>query len=689
MPARRPCRRVRSPRAGRTVLAGLAVGSLIFAFLAVTSPAATAGAGAVTASSRSASSSRVALVGQTSWVGPGQPFVMTLHLTSDIPLNDLELGVDVFSRLTSRTALDQSIQSRFEGGLMASVPFTPLRQLGVSQGQVTLQIPTDRRVRGGLDFAGCPTACDGVYPVRVQLGNSATGAVLDQLDTHLVYGTPLAASDKLDLALVLPVQAPTPARPEQLHHVGPAEAGSLVAMAQAFDQVPGLRASFVPNPATVQALATSARTQDKAALASLQHLVSVNSHELIAAPYVPVDASALAGAGLGDEIQAQLARGSQILAEDLGDRVSRATWVTTGPLDQTALDQVVADGYKQVVVPAGSLVAIQSKLSENTSPFVLTGRGGEPLATAVAADQGLAAHFVTDGDPVLAAHQFLADLALIYFDNPGAHGRAVVAQAPVGWTPDPAFLRTLLSGLTHPGSVASTVTLGDVFRLFGGSRPGPARHVVTSANGAAGLSATKIRSARQRLGAFSSVVGGTEPIVTELGDLVLASEAIDLRSASRDSYLSAFREGVNAQLALISLPADRTVTVTGQAARIPITVVSNAPYPVHAILGVASEQLSFPNGSTKPLVLVRHDNAEYFDVRTRSSGAFPLEVSLVSPQGQLVLVQARFTVRSTAVSGVAVLLSVGAALFLVVWWGRSVVRGRRERRRRLVPPAGG
>jgi hypothetical protein len=49
---------------------------------------------------------------------------------------------------------------------------------------------------------------------------------------------------------------------------------------------------------------------------------------------------------------------------------------------------------------------------------------------------------------------------------------------------------------------------------------------------------------------------------------------------------------------------------------------------------------------------------------------------LSSPRGDLRLGQTRFTIRSTAASGVAIVLSVGAGLFLLVWW-IGHFRGRR------------
>jgi hypothetical protein len=46
----------------------------------------------------------------------------------------------------------------------------------------------------------------------------------------------------------------------------------------------------------------------------------------------------------------------------------------------------------------------------------------------------------------------------------------------------------------------------------------------------------------------------------------------------------------------------------------------------------------------------------------------------------LLIGNTKFTVRSTATSGVGLLLSAGAALFLVLWWARHILRGRRTAR---------
>jgi hypothetical protein len=150
--------------------------------------------------------------------------------------------------------------------------------------------------------------------------------------------------------------------------------------------------------------------------------------------------------------------------------------------------------------------------------------------------------------------------------------------------------------------------------------------------------------------------------------------------------MSGVQDQIDAELGKLTLAQDRTITLTSRTGRIPITVISQAGYTVHAVLTVASDKLSFPNGSTQALALDRRDNPEYFDVSARASGDFPLSVSLISPNGDLVLLNSRFTVRSTATSAVAIALSVGAGAFLLGWWGRSLIMRRRERSRRPVRP---
>ncbi|PZS23238.1 MAG: hypothetical protein DLM54_01725 [Acidimicrobiales bacterium] len=408
-------------------------------------------------------------------------------------------------------------------------------------------------------------------------------------------------------------------------------------------------------------------------------------------PYVPIDLPSLAAAGLGSEVQAQLDRATEVLRSTLAARRQPLTWVSTSSLDQASLQRLHTESVEQLVVPETSLSPAVDQALTPTNPFeLMSGNLYQPLT--VTADTGLASHFTNGPDQVLAAHQLLADLAEIYFDRPAdVQPRGVVVQAPLDWLPNQSFLHAFLGGLAA-SPVVSPITLDDLFRVVPSSGPGGMplfRRLTPHTTGVANLPAGAVLAARQRLDSFFSVTGAETPIFTRLEDLLLTSETAGFRSTERKRYLNEVQAGIGSQLARLALPQDQRITLTAQTGRIPITIISSLNYPVHAVLAVSSDGLSFPNGSSQSVVLDTRDTSRYFEVKARTSGAFPLRVSLVSPDGNLPMLTSRFTIHSTAASGVAIALSAGAAAFLLGWWGRSARRGRRDRNRRLVPGAGG
>ena len=126
--------------------------------------------------------------------------------------------------------------------------------------------------------------------------------------------------------------------------------------------------------------------------------------------------------------------------------------------------------------------------------------------------------------------------------------------------------------------------------------------------------------------------------------------------------------------------AGRTVTVTSSTAKVPIVVASTSPTPLHLVLELSSASLTFPGSNrSQPVVLHRGNNVTVVRISAPTSGQFPLRVQLVSPSGHVVLASARFLIRSTAISGVAIGLTAGAGAVLLIWWARSVRRRRRAR----------
>src|SRR5207302_10144718 len=154
------------------------------------------------------------------------------------------------------------------------------------------------------------------------------------------------------------------------------------------------------------------------------------------------------------------------------------------------------------VLPETSLASSGSKLTL-AQPFQLAGSlPGQPLVTAT--DSGLASHFTSGGDQVLAAHQLLADLAEIYFEQPGSsQPRAVAVEAPLDWPASSVFLNAALDGLAE-GPIVQPLTLASLdasIPAVGPSGAPAVRQLGTQSEGAR-VPVTALRSAQRRLASF-------------------------------------------------------------------------------------------------------------------------------------------------------------------------------------------
>jgi hypothetical protein len=100
-----------------------------------------------------------------------------------------------------------------------------------------------------------------------------------------------------------------------------------------------------------------------------------------------------------------------------------------------------------------------------------------------------------------------------------------------------------------------------------------------------------------------------------------------------------------------------------------------------------SDKLQFPDGAERILDLPPQSTTVRFDVETGSSGTFPLTLNVTSPDGSLPIQQTEVQVRTTFfVSNVGVFITVGAVLFLALWWGYDIRRRKRRRAAQAATP---
>lgn len=662
----------------------------------------------------------MSLQSQTPWVGPGQDMVLHLAMRG-APLSSLSLTLTLYGHLTSRSAFAETAGGTPVGRVLSSAS-VPADSLPADSQGVTVSVPVssgDAPAGPGGPFTAelecAPGACGGVYPLRLQL--SSNGTTVQSLFTYLVYANPPPTTQKVRLAWLLPLALPTsvPSSTDASAGTGPgpqldsASLGQLSGLLAAVAAHPTVPLTFDPSPATVAALAGSSRQADRAALASMQALAAPGARQVMSAPYVPVDAAALVSAGLNGELAEQARRGDQALAPL---HPSGGTWLASGPVDEAALALLGTLGDNRVVVPASDVSQAIAPTLSATSPFTLAaGRGVAPLA--VESDSQLSTDTSAPGDGPLGGYRMLADLALLYYEQPNDSTARGVVLAPAGGAPlDPATVDTVLGALSGDPLVAP-VTLDQLFAQVPTSS---VSRRLSAAAVTAAVPARQIRVARGRLNAFTSSVNAAGAAVARaLDERLLWSEDDQLRPAQQQLAVSAFSGALGLQLSTVSIRAD-TIKLTSTAAKVPLTIVKQSGYGMSAILRVTGDKVAFPSGSAQdPGPVCRSwqvrssavrstftcvadialaTNAVYVDMRARVAGDFRLDVSLSSPTGGLVIASTHVTVHSMSTSLVAVVLSAAALGVLLLWWLRTVRRrrppgrGAHVRRRAPSPPVG-
>jgi hypothetical protein len=626
---------------------------------------------------------------------------MTVAVNVPDPPDDVLVYVDVYAKLGSRSEFARSLAPGWSGyDLAHPVRGVPLSAFATgASGTITIELPTGS-LANQLHLT--PPA---VYPVAVTLRRRGIAAPLATLTTHLV-ATPASTTHKLDVAVILPVHAPPPDPSVPGSVLTPDQAAPATDVIDALAAHPKVPLSIEATPDTVAALMATDAT-------AVEHLgQALGGRELLAGTWVPTSVPAMLTDGLGQEVSLSVTRGGDALTADLGTTVTGRTWAQTGPIDQSTLSFLRFAQFDRVVLPEPDLGPNPDPQGKTVvHPFEVEA-ADQTLVRAAAADAGLSAHFAASPDPVLAAHQLLADLAQIYGDAPNdSDGRGVVVAPPSGWSPDPAFLSALLSGLQSSPLVAPVTidTFFDQVPTWLTSTGAPLTRAIVPDTAmiratAVGLLPDAQRSARADLQAIAALLPQTDTTVyPRLERTLLEVPSSDLTPAARALALDALNRGVQGVLAQVQLPTTRTITLTARTGHLPLSVVSLSDQPLQVLLQVQSDKLKFPgagtaNTATFPLTLHKGTNTiADLTVEARTSGAFPLHLTVLTPDGAVVISRATVTVQSTALSGVGVVLSVGAALFLVAWWSRHAWRARhaaraeerhRQARGRAEAPAG-
>lgn len=636
----------------------------------------------------------VTLAGQTPFARPDESVQLALDIAAGAT-DGHDVEIVVHRAITSRTEFTQSMAGKLLGAVEGrlSLPVTALATNEAGQRVMAVGVQGPASATALPDATRIVPGRSGIYPTEVQLLRD--GKVVDRFVTALVVVA--AGLSPLTLAWVWRFDAAPAHQPDGTVRKKAAEAmgpsGRLVRTAQAAAAT-DVPLTLAPTPETLAAWLKRAQQSQAggpqsdgaaAGLDALRTAATGGRHQVLRSPFVPFDMAGLLEADLDGEIDAQFARGAADQQEALGVLPAAPyTLLAPGPIDAAGLARLRGYGAERLVFPPEGLKPRDQRLTPGR-PFAVGNRGQQPHPAAVT-DPELARLLEGDEGPVLRATRFLAGLSLVALEAPG-EPRGVVVVTPEDWDPPAALLDAVLQGLKNNPAIVPA-TLDQYFgaippEINGGGRPVMRQLAAFRATDPG--DADTIQSLRRQLEAFASVVEPSSDWLRTADETILLSRATALRGDDRTDrkspadYLRGADKLLEDLMSKVRGPRGQRVTLTSRRASIPITLLNATGRPLQVRVRLESDQLRFLDGAERFVTLASQNTTERFRVESRSTGAFPLEITVTSPDGLLRINSSEMTIRSTVVSGVGAILTAGAGLFLLVWWGNDLRRSRHRR----------
>lgn len=628
------------------------------------------------------------LRGQPPWNGPDRPLRLALSATNTSPsrLESLSLVLSIQAPARSRSVYELSLRADATAVLDA--------QLYPQEGALEPGQTRVFRLRHSLDLLAArgETA---IYPLKVQL--LAGDTVVGVLRTPLIY---LAEPPEvlLNVAWTWVLTAPLEHAPDGTFLTGTLESdvapgGRLSGMAEALGRLDRVPVDLAASPLLLQQLARLAdgyrilqpdgtvrtvprgtgRSLDAARTLELLRAAARRLQtELVSVPYADPSIPALRQSPLARDLGALLDRGRAVVQSTLGAAPRRdLLWPPGGQLDGPSIGRLLRLGVRTVVLPPHFLPSAPGE-PFTPAPVVRLAGGGRAV-DAVLPDEEVATLLPAYApDPRLAAQVVLGKLAATWLEFPGLPGRGVALT----FTGDPSvppsfyrlFVRRLLdSPWLRPVTVSTMVaTAGERRRQALPDLTHPAFNPVFVA---------RLRQARTTLAQFARTAQVPPTLLEHLREQLLLAEAgTFLRRPDLGlRFVEAVEEVVRRTYARVRV-RESLLTLTSREGLLPVQVRNDSGLTLRVrIRLLADRRIAFPEGGSRLVALPPEDHVFTFPVRADTTGRFPVRVQLLTPgnpSAARVIAQADVLVRSTAYNRVALLLTVGAAVFLVAWWGR-------------------
>ena len=191
----------------------------------------------------------------------------------------------------------------------------------------------------------------------------------------------------------------------------------------------------------------------------------------------------------------------------------------------------------------------------------------------------------------------------------------------------------------------------------------------------------RLKEARAELSQFRQAAMGADPLVAQLSDDLLLGQAGSFvtEPGLGTRFVAAVAGKIHDTYSSIQI-APSVVTLTSRGGFIPVTVGNDTGYKMNVVLRLITDRrLTITGGDSQQVQLPTGTRTFTFPVRAETTGRIAFRVQVLTPVTAVqpeTIAERELIVRSTAYNRVALFITVGAAVFLLGWWGRRFLPRR-------------
>ncbi|MCT9934693.1 DUF6049 family protein [Planotetraspora sp. A-T 1434] len=580
----------------------------------------------------------------------------------------------------------------------------------------------------------------GVYPLAIEVLDATTGQRIAIERTFLPYVPKGEPVPKVKLALALPI-VDRPHRADDASFmdddlrtsVASGRLAQLLKLAQGANKNvtwfvdPALLEDvrqMSAGPYTVRSGDSGERkTADAGAGQWLDSLrTALAGKHVVATPYADPDMAALVHNRLDAPAVAALQRGAAVATGLLGREIGTSTaWPAGDTIDRDTIDELATAGVTSVVLsgdalppasppathdpatadPAAAAAATEAATGLDTVSGRITALLADPVLSQI-----LSGEVYAPGSATLARQRFLAETAMLAFEQPNQtgqpsqqlspdqsarHAARTVVAAPTTrlWNPDPAFLSALLQAT----SSAPWLRFTSLDSVKPARSPAPRADLVyTERDRQAELGRSYLSTVR-KLGQKADAAATITKEHTQLfHDAILRLTSASWRGDTKraGAYVLQVQAAIDDRLDDVSV-IDSPRAVAGANGQVPVSVANNLDKDIVIKIRVTSDNTSrlaidVPGGAYETdQITVLKARSQLVNVPVTvpgGGGEATIAIQLLTGEDKRYGKPVHVTVRATGYTGIALVI-VGAALTIML--AAVVMRMLRRRSRKSFP----